>query len=73
MSVPTETTEPTALKGPLLKSVLHIAWPAAASHLLIFAHNLVDYMWVQMVGTEAAGAYSWNGLPWLCSQAAALS
>jgi len=66
VSAPTDSTAPTALKGPLFKSVLHIAWPAAASHLLIFAHNLVDYMWVQMVGTEAAAGLTagWT-LYWL--------
>ncbi|MEE8106336.1 MAG: MATE family efflux transporter [Planctomycetota bacterium] len=63
MSAPTEAT---ALKGPLFRSVLNIAWPATASHLLIFAHNLVDYMWVQMLGTEAAAGLTagWT-LYWL--------
>jgi putative MATE family efflux protein len=42
------------LEGPLRRSVLRVAIPATAFQLLVFANNLVDYLWVKRLGPEAA-------------------
>lgn len=42
------------LEGPLRRSVLHVALPATAFQLLVFANNFVDYLWVRALGPEAA-------------------
>jgi putative MATE family efflux protein len=41
------------LEGPLYRSVLRIAVPAAAGQLLMFANNLADQWWVSRLGREA--------------------
>ena len=41
-------------EGPIVRSLLRVALPAAAFQLLVFANNLVDYFWIQMLGEEAA-------------------
>ncbi|MHC4819138.1 MAG: hypothetical protein ACYTF8_13905, partial [Planctomycetota bacterium] len=41
-------------EGPLLKSVLQVGIPASCFQLLIFANNVIDYLWVKALGDEAA-------------------
>lgn len=41
-------------EGPLLKSVLRVGIPASAFQLLIFANNVIDFLWVKALGDEAA-------------------
>ncbi|MHC4971620.1 MAG: MATE family efflux transporter [Planctomycetota bacterium] len=41
-------------EGPLLKSVLRVGIPASCFQLLIFANNVIDYLWVKALGDEAA-------------------
>lgn len=42
------------LEGPLRRGVLHVALPAVAFQILVFLNNVVDYLWVQILGEEAA-------------------
>ena len=41
-------------EGPLLKSVLRVGVPASCFQLLIFANNVIDFLWVKTLGNEAA-------------------
>ncbi|MHC4820074.1 MAG: MATE family efflux transporter [Planctomycetota bacterium] len=41
-------------EGPLLKSVLRVGVPASCFQLLIFANNVIDFLWVKTLGDEAA-------------------
>ena len=47
-------TEPELTRVPLRQAVLRVAVPATAFQLLVFANNLVDYLWVMQLGDEAA-------------------
>ncbi len=42
------------LSGPLRRALLHVALPAAAFQVLVFLNNVVDFLWVRMLGDEAA-------------------
>ena len=42
------------LEGPLRRSVLKVALPAAGFQVLIFLNSFVDYQWVSALGEDAA-------------------
>src|SRR6056297_987121 len=46
------------IEGPILKSLMRLAWPIIISQLMQTLYNLVDTLWVGRVGANAVAAIS---------------